>query len=303
MAVKSVQSIINGVSQTLVYNAETGYYEKNVTAPSKSSYNFNAGHYYPITIKAEDDAGNVTVVTDASAGIGEKLKLRVVEEVKPVIAPSYPEDDAMLIDPLPTISWNVTDDDSGIDPATISLSIDGWNEIKNGINKVQISGGYACSYTVGEKLDDGTHTANFDVTDFDGNEAIRRTVNFVIDTVPPELNVTAPANNLITNKTEIPVTGTTRDVTTGIKSLTVSVNGGGTKNITVGANNEFATTVTLTEGSNRVTVRATDNVDKSSEITRVVVLDLDPPVISEVVITPNPVSTEEYVNVSCKVTD
>lgn len=303
MAVASVESIINGVSQKLIYNEETGYWEKEITAPSKSSYNVNPEHYYPVTIKAIDSAGNITVVDDTTSVLGEVLKLRVIEKVLPVITASYPSDDAMLIDPLPTISWNVTDDDSGVDPESIQISIDGWNEIKNGISKVPISGGYACSYSVGEQLEDGTHTVYFDASDYDGNKAVRRAVNFTIDTVPPELNVTSPVNNLITNQEIIPLTGTTRDITTGIQSLTVTVNGGESVGIYVGDNGEFAYSLPLTEGTNLVTVRSTDMVGKFTEITRVVILDTAPPIITEIQITPNPVSTEEYLSVACKVTD
>ena len=49
MAVKTVQAVINGTTVTLTYNSSTGKYEATVTAPSKSSYNVNSGHYYPVT--------------------------------------------------------------------------------------------------------------------------------------------------------------------------------------------------------------------------------------------------------------
>ncbi len=75
MAVKTVQVIINGTTVNLALNSETGLYEGNVTAPSKSSYNVNSGHYYPVTVKAVDDAGNITTVNDADATLGSKLRL------------------------------------------------------------------------------------------------------------------------------------------------------------------------------------------------------------------------------------
>ena len=52
MAVKTVQAIINGVTTTLTLNASTGKYEATITAPTKSSYTINEGHYYPVTIKS-----------------------------------------------------------------------------------------------------------------------------------------------------------------------------------------------------------------------------------------------------------
>lgn len=56
---KASTSIVNGQTYTLTYNSNTGKYETTVTAPSRSSYS-QSGHYYGITIKATDDAGNVT---------------------------------------------------------------------------------------------------------------------------------------------------------------------------------------------------------------------------------------------------
>ena len=59
MSVKTVQAIINGQTYTLTLNNHTGKYEATVTAPARSSYN-QSGHYYPVTVKSTDDAGNIT---------------------------------------------------------------------------------------------------------------------------------------------------------------------------------------------------------------------------------------------------
>nr|DAI90404.1 MAG TPA: hypothetical protein [Caudoviricetes sp.] len=80
MAVKTVQAIINGVTTTLTYNSGTGKYEATVTAPSTSSYNNNDGHYYPVTVKATDEAGNVTTKNDTDVTLGNSLKLKVKEK-------------------------------------------------------------------------------------------------------------------------------------------------------------------------------------------------------------------------------
>ena len=76
MAVKTVQAIINGVTTTLTLNSSTGKYEATITAPSKSSYTINDGHYYPVTVKATDVAGNTTTKTDSDTTLGVSLKLR-----------------------------------------------------------------------------------------------------------------------------------------------------------------------------------------------------------------------------------
>lgn len=69
MSVKTVQAIINGQTYTLTLNNDTGKYEATVTAPVKSSYN-QTGHYYPVTVKATDDAGNTTTKDDKDSALG-----------------------------------------------------------------------------------------------------------------------------------------------------------------------------------------------------------------------------------------
>ena len=83
MAVKIVQAVINGVTTTLTYNSTSKKYEATITAPATSSYNNNAGHYFPVTIKATDEAGNVTTKNDTDATLGSSLQLRVKKPVVP----------------------------------------------------------------------------------------------------------------------------------------------------------------------------------------------------------------------------
>lgn len=104
MAVKTVQAIINGVTTTLTYNSSTKKYEATITAPSTSSYNNNDGHYYPVTVKATDEAGNVTTKTDSDVTLGESLKLRVKEKVAPIITITYPTASALITNNKPSIA-------------------------------------------------------------------------------------------------------------------------------------------------------------------------------------------------------
>ena len=83
MSVKQVQAIVNGQAYTLTFNSNTGKYEATVKAPNKSSYS-QSGHYYGITIKATDDAGNVTTKDATDSAIGSSLRLTVKEKVAPV---------------------------------------------------------------------------------------------------------------------------------------------------------------------------------------------------------------------------
>lgn len=297
MAVKKVEAIFNGQTYTLTYNSATGNYEATITAPAKSSYN-QTGGYYPVTIKATDDAGNTTTKDATDSNLGSSLRLRVKEKVAPTITVIYPTASATLINNAPTIQWSVTDDDSGVDPSTIGITIDSESKIAgDSIKKTAITGGYNCTYTP-TALSDGSHTIKFDASDHDGNAAVQKSVTFKIDTVPPTLSVSSPSDGYITNKNTITVSGTTNDVTSS--PVTVTVNG---KEVTVDSDGAFSTDITLTSGSNTITVIAKDNAGKTTTITRTVKYDANPPKITAANITPNPVGTGSTVVISVTVTD
>lgn len=303
MAVKTVQAIINGVTTTLTLNSSTNKWEATVTAPSTSSYNNNDGHYYPVTIKATDEAGNVTTKNDTDTTLGASLKLRVKEKTAPVITITYPSASALITNNKPAIAWKVTDNDSGVNSGSIKITIDSGSAITAGITKTAITGGYQCSYTPTTALADGSHTIKIDASDNDGNAASQKSVTFKIDTVPPTLNVTAPAAGLITNKAACNVTGTTNDITSSPVTVTVKLNSGSAEAVSVGADGSFSKALTLAAGANTITVVATDSAGKSTTVTRTVTLDTVAPTIKAVTLTPNPVDAGKTYVISVEVTD
>ncbi len=297
MAIKTAKATINGQDYTLTLNASTGNYEATITAPSKSSYTL-AGHYYPVTIKVTDTAGNTTTKDATDATLGASLRLVVKEKVAPVSVFTYPTAGSAIITNKPTFKWKVTDNDSGVNSDTIGITIDSGSKITSGITKTAITGGYECSYTPTTALSDGSHTVKVDATDFDGNASTQVSVQFKIDTVPPTLTLSNPADGLVTNNKSLTVSGTTNDATSS--PVTVKVNGTA---VTVGSNGTFSTTITLVEGSNTITVVATDSAGKSSTVTRKVTLDTKAPTISAVTLTPNPVDGGKTFIISVKVSD
>lgn len=303
MSVKTVQAIINGVTTTLTYNSSTGKYEATITAPSTSSYN-NDGHYYPVTVKATDDAGNVTTIDDTDASLGSSLRLQVKEKVAPVIAITAPTASALIANNKPTIRFTITDDDSGVNPDTIGVTIDSGSKVTgSAITKTAIEGGYQCTYTPATALSDGNHTIKVDASDNDGNAATPKSVTFKVDTVPPTLSVTAPTDGTVTNSSAVTVTGTTNDATSSPVSVTVKLNSGAAETVTVNTDGSFSKALTLATGVNTITVVATDSAGKTTTITRTVTLDTGAPVIHSVTLTPNPVDAGKTYIISVEVTD
>lgn len=298
MAVKSAQAIINGVTINLTYNSTSGKWEGTGTAPTKSSYN-QSGHYYGVTVKATDDAGNQTTKDATDGTIGSAMRLTVKETTAPVISVTAPTASATLINNQPAIAFTVTDDDSGVNPDTIGITIDSGNKITgDAIKKTAITNGYSCTYTPSAALTDGSHTVKVDATDYDGNAASQKSVTFKIDTVPPTLSVSSPTDKLVTNKQSVTVSGTTNDVTSSPVTVTVNDN-----KVTVNNDGTFSTTVTLTTGNNTITVVAKDSAGKTTTIARTVKYDPNPPKITAVTITPNPVNTGKTFTISVTISD
>lgn len=302
MAVKTVQAVINGQTYNLTRNSGTGKYEATITAPNKSSYG-QANHYYDVTIKATDDAGNVTTKNSSDATLGNSLKLYVKEKVAPTQTITYPTSSALITNNKPAITWEVKDNDSGINPNSIGITINSGTKITSGITKTPITGGYRCSYTPASPLNEGSNVIKVDCADNDGNAATQVSVTFKVDTVPPTLNITSPAQGLITNKATVTVKGTTNDATSSPVLVVIKVNDGEDISVTVGSDGSFTKNVTLVEGNNTIKVIATDSAKKQTTVTRTVELDTKPPVFGAVTLTPNPVDSGKTFVISVEVTD
>lgn len=301
-AIKTVTAVINGVSHVLTYNSSTGAYEASITAPTNTSWPLT-DHVYPITVTAEDVAGNTATVNPMDATFGSKLKLRVKETVKPVVSFVTPTDGAGLTNNKPTFTVKVTDTGSGVDLSTFTMSIDGGTAIKIAdCTKTAITNGYNITYTPSTALSDGNHTITASVGDYDGNTSATAQVTIKIDTVPPVLNVTGPDNNSFTNVVSCVVEGATNDEASSPVTLKVQVNDGTPITVDVGDDGAFRETVNLTEGVNTIKIVSTDSLGKYTEVTRTVTLDTAAPVFTEVSVAPNPVDCGATYKISVKVT-
>ena len=287
MSVERAQAIVNGQTIDLTRNTQTGKWEATVTAPSKSSYT-QEGRYYGVVLKAWDDAGNMSTVDVTDTALGDSLKLIVKEKVAPVIVITYPTASATITNNKPVIKWKVTDDDSGVNPATIGVTIDS---------------GYECSYTPGTALGDGSHTIKIDASDFDGNAAVQKSVAFKVDTVAPTLSVSSPDDNLVTNNASCTVAGTTNDVTSSPCKVTVKLNNGTAEQVTVNADGTFSKVLTLAQGTNTITIVSTDSAGKSTTVTRTVTLDTGAPQFVSATMNPNPVDAGKTFVISVEITD
>lgn len=296
MAIKTVKATINGQTYDLTLNSASGKWEATITAPGKTSYNL-AGGYYNVSVEATNEAGTKGSA-DASTVAG--LKLVVKETVAPVITIVSPTAGAYVANSKQPVVFNITDETggSGVDISTLVVKQDGTAVAAANITHTAIANGYSVTYTPSAALRDGSHTVTINCKDHDGNAAAEKSTTYTVDTVPPTLNVTSPADGLITAASSVTVAGTTNDATSSPVVITISLNGADQGAVAVGTGGTFSKVVTLKKGSNTIIVKAKDAAGKESSVTRTVTLDTSVPKITAATITPNPVDTGKTMVIS-----
>lgn len=296
MAIKTVRAQVNGTWHTLTYNSATGAYEATITAPGATSYH-QSGGYYNVTVEATNDAGT-SATADGSTLSG--LQLVVKEKVAPVISILSPTSGAFVTNSKQPVVFTITDESggSGVDLDSVVVKLDGTAVAASTLTHTAITNGYSFTYTPASALGDGSHTVTVNASDNDGNAATQKSTTFKVDTVAPTLNISAPAEGLITSNSSLAVKGTTNDTTSSPVSIAIKLNGADQGSVTVGSDGSFSKTVVLAEGSNTIVITATDAAGKTTSVTRTVKLDTSVPEIVSATITPNPADAGATVVIS-----
>lgn len=273
MATKRVTIKAYGQTFQLSHGTENEW-KVSAVMPDTSSYS-QADHYYPVTVEAEDEAGNVTTKTVDDPILGEKLKLFVREITAPVITISSPTAGTKTSNKRPPVVFTVTDNDSGVDEDTIKLSLDGQTYTTANFTKEAVPGGYKYTYTPTADLPDDEYTATVSASDNDGNAATPKSVTFEVYAAAPTLSVTDPAEDGVINKPSLQYAATTNGA-----ELIVTVNG---TPQTINLSEGTATgTLTLTEGVNTIISTAKSETGVETSVTRTIELDTHPPQITDI---------------------
>ena len=288
MSIATIKAVIDGQTYPLTLS-DDGYYVLAGTAPAESSANLPGG-YYGVQIIAADEAGNETEINQEDGTWGSQLQLTAYESVKPTATITYPSSDSRINTCTPTITAQLRDNDSGVDPATLDLRINGGSKITQGapgLTLTPVEGGYDLSYAVPTALDEGQTTISVGVSDMDGNAADPASITCTIAVTAPTISLSSPAEGLVTNQAAVQITGITSDDQLTSVTLTVTVNGHDQGPVTVdGQTGAFSLTANpshMQEGANVIKVKVVDATGLEAEITRNVVLDTIPPRIVEVI--------------------
>ena len=288
-----------GSRYNATYNDDTHLWDVDIPSGAESSYG-QPNHTYPITLHAKDAAGNETVMEATDPTYSDELNIRVLEKTKPVATIVSPTQGSVLGSATQDIVMELQDaGGSGLNMASVVFKV----------NNIQVSSGLSWSDGTGGKktctyhatnLSDGSNSVSLQVTDNDGNVSDLETVTFVISTSAPTLNLTSPAEGLLTNSNKITVAGTAAAGDSNVTLQEVTVNG---QAVSVGEGGAFSYEYTGTEGENTIITVAKDSLGRTTTVTRHVTVDTKAPIISEVEAEATTVDANSTIHISFRVTD
>jgi hypothetical protein len=213
------------------------------------------------------DEGSHTVTVSAIDGGGNDDVASVtfeVDKTAPTVLITTPANGAILASADILVAWTATDSSSGVDTVEGSLDGGAWTTV---------TGSPFALYS----LTDGDHELSLRATDAVGNTATAVSVSFSVDTVAPELEITAPTEGAYVGGT-VEVTWTVTDAGSGVETVEVRLDGG-TWTVASGSSETFSD---LESGEHTVDVRATDFVDNEAtdSVTFTVSIDTTAPTVA-----------------------
>jgi RHS repeat-associated protein len=218
------------------------------------------------------------IATDATGGRSTIVRRVTLDSHPPIVNLTSPIDNLITNQTSVTVSGTVTDS------TTVTVNVNGTN--------VPVSNG---SFSISIALVESVNTITIVATDATGNQTtVTRSVTR--DSIPPTLIVTTPTDSTITNQTNITLSGTVTDVS----ATTLTVND---SPVQVGTNGSFNSQLALVEGSNTITVVATDAAGNKTTVTRTVRRDTQAPIVDLRLPIDNFITNQQTVVVSGTVID
>jgi Glucodextranase, domain B len=197
-----------------------------------------------LSIRAVDSNGNQVTTT----------RNVVRDSISPTLTVAQPNENAYLNTTTLAVLGTVQDQ------TTTTVTINGVAATISGNN-----------YSANIPITEGVNTIISLATDAAGNST-SLTRNIIRDTVGPTINISQPVAGLVTNATQITVSGTYNDAS----PTTITVNG---TPATIQGNN-FTALVSISEGANVLQIAATDAAGNQGIVTNNVVRDSIQPVVS-----------------------
>lgn len=228
---------------------------------------------FTATINLTEGNNNIAIAaTDKAGNIGKITTSILLDTISPAVTITSPANQTFLNTPSITVTAMASDEGSGISKITVNNTT------------AQVNGN---AYTASIQLTEGQNIIIVTAKDNAGNITVQ-TVTITIDTTPPAIAITSPANGSTVNTSTIAVIGMIDD-----SAATVTVNG---INANV-SNNAFSADISLVQGTNTVNVIATDPVGNTSTAEVSIIYAVQSPVPVITITSPSDGSTVKSTSV------
>ena len=194
---------------------------------------------HTVDIRATDEAGH-----EATDSVGFTVDLGVV----PTVTITAPGDGAVIPEDSVTVTWTIENPAGSVE---VQLDDGAW---------VPVTG----DSTTFEDLSDGEHTVTVRTTQ--GGED---SVTFTVDTTPPTVSISSPADDAVIDSASVVVTWTSTDAVTTERK----VDGGDYETVT----GTSTTVSSLADGEHTVEIRVTDIAGHQASDTVTVIIDTTAP--------------------------
>lgn len=296
---KQVYAMINNQKVIATYDDAQDLYIIETSAPAESSWN-QPDHVFGVTIYAEDMAGNTVECGPDDPTYGDQLKIRVLEKTKPNALITAPTQDSVLGSDKADITMELSDEGgSGLNLSTVLFKVNSIDHSSDLSWSDGISGEKIATYHA-TNLRDGVNTIELAVTDNDGNTSEEESISFVVSTSAPSLVIIAPIEGLVTNASPVTITGVAKPGTSYVTVTSATVNG---QTVELDESGNFTYEQDLISGSNEIKIVATDTSGNSTEVIRHVILDVEAPIISDVVAEALTVDAGGLIKITFKVSE
>jgi len=261
----------------------------SITIPTGSS---------SVSVDYYDIRGGTWTLTASATGLtsGRSTITVIPDIIAPVTtiivgSPKYQSGTALYVSGNTTFTISATDEASGVRETKYRVDGGSWNS-------------YAGPLTLKAYVE-GSHTVGYYSVDKAGNSEAERTLTIILDKVPPTVQALEPIESIIAKTNSMKFRAAVEDTGSGISSVELLLDGTSLGMMTK-ENNTYTKTEEISPGTHRWRVKATDNLGnltETSEIAFALSIDDEPPIISNVAVSPGSPVMGEAIGISATVDD
>jgi C1A family cysteine protease len=272
---------ISGVSSSLIDTIEVkidGGFWQSANGTTSWSYGWNTTLY-------PDGMHTIRVRAYNGTYYIERSIIVTVDNTDPTVWITSPAEGEYINQENVTVDWMGSDLTSGVAFYDVQIDSGLWSIVGSATSEAY------------QFLSEGLHIVNVNVTDHAGN-GNSTSVSFTVDTVPPDITITQPPEFHLFNVSDVTVSWTASDTTSGIQYFEVSIDGGGWIDAGLNSNHIFTG---LATGIHTVDVKAIDRAGNANTDSVIFYVDTTPPEIEDLT-TGTPITGDIFV-LEANVTD